>query len=194
MDQHDQMSPKYQDLSLFVMPAGFRGRPAWFVQLWWIVQALLFHPSPQIFYRWRAFLLRCFGATIGRGVMIRPSASVTYPWKLSIGDHAWIGDEVVLYTLGNITLGSHTVISQRSYLCAGSHDIGDIRFTITNESIEIGDQCWIASDVFVGPGVKVGLGTVVGARSTVTRDLPSGVIAYGSPARPARPRSPSEPG
>jgi putative colanic acid biosynthesis acetyltransferase WcaF len=147
------MSRLYQDLSSFRTPDGFRGRSAWFVQFWWIVQALLLHTSPQAFFRWRVFLLRCFGAKIGKGVKFRPSASVTYPWKLSIGDYSWIGDEVVLYSLGNISLGSHTVISQRSYLCAGSHDIGDIRFTITNEAIEIGDECWIASDVFVGPGV-----------------------------------------
>lgn len=120
--------------------------------------------------------------------MIRPSASVTYPWKLSIGDYSWVGDEVVLYTLGNITLGSHTVVSQRSYLCAGSHKIEDFQFTITNQPIEIGDQCWIASDVFVCPGVKIGDGAVVGARSTVTGDLPSGFIAYGSPAKAVKPR------
>lgn len=187
VEQH--MLQKYQDLSLFVLPPGFRGRPAWIVQLWWIVQALLFQTSPQAFYRWRVFLLRCFGAKIGKSVKVRPSVSVTYPWKLSIGDHSWVGDEVVLYTLGNIAVGSHTVISQRTYLCTGSHNIDDVRFTITSEPIEIGDQCWIASDVFVCPGVKIGLGSVVGARSTVTRDLPPGIIAYGSPAKPTRTRS-----
>jgi putative colanic acid biosynthesis acetyltransferase WcaF len=185
------MLPKYQDLSLFVVPPGFRGRPAWLVQLWWIVETFLFRTSPQVFYRWRAFLLRCFGAKIGKGVMVRPSVSVTYPWKLSVGDYSWIGDEVVLYTLGNIKVGNHTVISQRSYLCAGSHKIEDVQFTITSQPIEIGDQCWIATDVFVCPGVKIGFGTVVGARSTVTSDLPPGVIAYGSPAKPAKTRPPS---
>lgn len=170
------------------MPPGFRGRPAWLVQLWWMAQALLFRPSPQALYGWRVFLLRCFGANIGKDVKIRPSVSVTYPWKLRIGDYSWIGDEVVLYTLGNITLGSHTVVSQRSYLCAGSHAINDVSFAITNLPIEIADQCWIASDVFVCPGVRIGLGTVVGARSTVTADLPPGVIAYGSPAKPVKSR------
>jgi putative colanic acid biosynthesis acetyltransferase WcaF len=182
------MTQQYQDLSSFRMPAGFRGRPAWFVQLWWMVETSLFRTSPQAFYPWRAFLLRCFGAKIGKGVMVRPSASVTYPWKLSVGDYSWIGDEVVLYTLGNINVGSHTVISQRSYLCAGKHDIEAVSFAITSQPIEIGDQCWIAADVFVCPGVKIGFGTVVGARSTVTRDLPPGVVAFGSPAKPLRTR------
>lgn len=182
------MSQQYQDLSLFRMPPGFRGRPAWFVQLWWIVETCLFRTSPQVFYRWRSFLLRCFGAKIGKGVMVRPSASVTYPWKLSVGDYSWIGDDAVLYTLGQIKVGSHTVISQRSYLCAGSHNVEDVQFTITSQPIEIGNQCWIAADVFVCPGVKIGFGTVVGARSTVTRDLPPEVIAYGSPAKPVKAR------
>jgi len=179
---------RYQDLSQFVLPANFRGRPSWWVQLWWITQTILFHTSPQAFYQWRVFLLRCFGAKIGKGVKIRPSASVVYPWKLSIGDYSWVGDEVVLYTLGQITIGSHTVVSQRSYLCAGSHDIKSVRFDITNEPIEVDDECWLASDVFVCPGVKIGSATVVGARSTVTHDLPPCVIAHGSPAKPVKPR------
>jgi putative colanic acid biosynthesis acetyltransferase WcaF len=186
------MPPKYQDLSLFVVPSGFRGRPAWFVQLWWIVQTLLFRPSPQALYRWRVLLLRAFGARIGKGVMIRPSASVTYPWKLLIGDYSWVGDQVVLYTLGEISIGSHTVISQRSYLCSGTHDMRSLQFAITSKPIVIGDQCWIAADVFICPGVTVGSGTVVGARSTVARDLPPGVIAWGSPAKPVKPRRPAE--
>jgi len=185
------MPPQYQDLSQFHVPPGFRGRPAWIVQLWWIVEAVFFRNSPQALYGWRAFLLRCFGAKIGKRVIIRPSASVTYPWKLSIGDYSWIGDDVVLYSLANIRIGSHSVVSQRSYLCAGSHDINDIRFTITGQPIEIGDQCWIASDVFVCPGVKIGHATVVGARSTVTSDLPPAVIAFGSPAKPVRDRRPA---
>lgn len=175
-------SPRYQDLSLFRLPPKFRGKSAWIVQLWWIVQVFLFQSSPQAFYQWRNFLLRCFGARIGKHVKIRPSASIVYPWRLTIGNYSWVGDEVVLYTLGEVNIGDHTVISQRSYLCAGSHDINDLAFRITNDPIQVGDQCWIASDVFVCPGVKIGSGTVVGARSTVTGSLGPGIIAYGTPA------------
>jgi putative colanic acid biosynthesis acetyltransferase WcaF len=164
------------------------------VQLWWVVQTLLFHSSPQFLYAWRVFLLRCFGAKIGKGVKIRPSASITYPWKLSIGDYSWIGDDVVLYTLGNIWIGRSAVVSQKSYLCTGSHDMGSAEFTITEAPITIEDQCWLAADVLVCPGVTVGFGTVVAARSTVVHDLPAGVIAYGTPAKPGRLRAapPSE--
>ena len=94
-----------QDLRGFRLPPGFRGRAAWFVQLWWLVQGTAFRWSPQVCYGWRRWLLRLFGASVGQGVLVRSTASITYPWKVSIGDWSWIGDEVVLYSLGAITIG-----------------------------------------------------------------------------------------
>ena len=85
-----------QDLKGFSVPKGFRGGNGIKVQLWWAVQATLFAWSPQILYRWRAFLLRLFGAKIGKNVVIRPSVKITYPWKLTLGDYAWVGDDAVL--------------------------------------------------------------------------------------------------
>ena len=165
------------------MPANFRGKPGWYVQLWWIVQALLFHPSPQIMYGWRRFLLRMFGAKIGKNVIIRPSVQITYPWKLSIGDYSWIGDDVVLYTLGNITIGSNAVVSQRSYICTGSHDYTKQTFDIFSKPIIIGNECWLATDVFVAPGVTIAQGMVVGARSSVYKTIEGSAAIYkGNPA------------
>lgn len=178
----DDKRPPIQDGSQFRMPRGFRGKPGWYVQLWWLVQGSLFAWSPQVLYGWRRFLLRCFGAKIGKGVNIRPTARITYPWKLSIGDFAGIGDDVVLYSLGEIEIGAHAVVSQRSYLCTGSHDYHKPTFDIYAKPIRIGEQSWLATDVFVGPGVEVGARTVVGARSSVFRDLPAGVVAKGTPA------------
>jgi len=173
---------RYQDLSEFRLPPNFRGHSAFIVQLWWLVQSTLFAWSPQFLYAWRRFLLRLFGAQIGKGVLIRPSAKVTYPWKVFIGDYAWIGDEVVLYSLGEIRIGAHTVISQKSYLCAAGHDYTSPSFDIFSDPVVIGDEVWLAADVFVAPGVWVGDGSVVGARSTVLHDLPPGKICYGNPA------------
>ncbi|MEO0731826.1 MAG: putative colanic acid biosynthesis acetyltransferase [Bacteroidota bacterium] len=173
---------QFQDLSLFRTPADFRGRPAWFVQLWWIVQTLLFRPSPQFMYGWRRWLLRRFGARIGRGVIIRPTVRTQFPWKVSIGDYAWVGDDVNLYSLGTITIGAHAVISQKCYLCTGTHDASQLDFPIQQFPIVIEPECWLASDVFVYPGVTIGRGTVVGARSTVTKSLPGGKLCYGTPA------------
>lgn len=183
------LPPRWQNLALFRMPDGFRGRPAWFVQLWWIVQASLFAWSPQVLYGWRRALLRLFGAKIGDGVMVRPTAKITYPWKLSIGDYAWVGDDVVLYTLDQITIGANAVVSQKSYICTGTHDLGSIAFDIFGKPIVIGPEAWIATDVFVAPGVSIGRGVIVGARSAVFKDIPEGMIAKGSPARIIRPRT-----
>jgi putative colanic acid biosynthesis acetyltransferase WcaF len=179
---------RYQDLRRFKLPDGFRGRSAAIVQLWWILQATLFRCSPQICFGWRRLLLRLFGAKIGRGVLIRPSATITYPWKLRIGDYSWIGDDVVLYSLGDISIGAHSVISQRSYLCTGTHDAAAEAFDILARPISVGSECWIATDVFVAPGVSIADGAVVGIRSTVLDDLPAATICYGTPARPVRPR------
>jgi putative colanic acid biosynthesis acetyltransferase WcaF len=188
MHPTSRQTAAYQDLSRFRLPAGFRGRGLITVQLWWLVQATLFHPSPQIFFGWRRFLLRLFGAHVGHGVLIRPSAEITYPWKIWIGDYSWIGDNVTLYSLADIRIGAHSVISQNSYLCAGSHDPDSLTFAITALPVSIGDECWIASDVFIAPGISIGDGTVVGTRSTVFHDLPVGMFCYGTPARPMRPR------
>jgi putative colanic acid biosynthesis acetyltransferase WcaF len=178
----------FQDLSTYTTPKDFRGRSKVTVQLWWVVQATLFRLSPQFMYGWRRFLLRSFGAKIGEQVIIRPSASITYPWKLSIGDYSWIGDDVVLYTLGEIEIGAHAVISQKCYLCTGTHDYTSKSFAIYSKKITIGHKCWLATDVYVAPNITIGDGTVVGARSSVFSDLPEGKICLGSPAKPIKNR------
>ena len=177
------MAGNIQDLSRAKVPPGFRGRPAGFVQLWWIVQGVLFHTSPQVLYGWRRFLLRSFGARIGRGVRIRPSASVTYPWKLTIGDWSWVGDNVTLYTLGEIAIGDNAVVSQHSYLCSASHDYARPTFDLYAKAIHIESEAWIAAYVFVGPGVTVGRGAVVGACSVVLADVPAGMVCAGNPVK-----------
>jgi putative colanic acid biosynthesis acetyltransferase WcaF len=185
---HDEQLEKLQNLDRFRLPPGFRGRPAAIVQLWWLIQATLFRWSPQFMYRWRSALLRMFGATVGKKVLIRPTVTITYPWKLTIGDNCWIGDDVVLYTLGKLDIGSNTVISQKSYICTASHDIASEDFTIFDRKVTIGRKVWLAADVFVAPGVNIGDGCVVGARSSVFSDLPPMMLCKGTPARPIRPR------
>jgi putative colanic acid biosynthesis acetyltransferase WcaF len=179
---------EYQKLSQFKLPKDFRGKPGWYVQLWWIVQDTLFRWSPQFMYGWRRLLLRLFGAKVGKNVIIRPTAKITYPWKVKIGNYSWIGDDVVLYSLGEIVIGDNVVISQRSYICTGSHDYTKTDFPIFAKKIIIEDECWLATDVYVAPGVKIGRGTVVGARSSVFKDLPPGKICIGSPAKPIKDR------
>lgn len=105
-----------------------------------------------------------------------------------MGDNSWVGDHVDLYTLGEINIGSNSVVSQRSYLCTGSHDFTKIDFPICAEPIVIEDGVWIATDVFVAPGVTVHRNSVVGARSSVFHDLAEGYVYVGSPAKPVKPR------
>jgi len=183
---------RFQDLAAFRLPPGFHGRPAWFVQLWWAVQASLFARSPRIAYGWRRFLLRLFGARIGRAVLIRPSARCIYPWRLAIGDRSWIGEQVELYTLAPITIGKDVVVSQRTFLCAGGHDPTRPSFDTTTAPITVEDEAWIAADVFVAPGVTVGRGAVIAARSTLLHDARPGWLYAGYPARPIRPRIATE--
>jgi putative colanic acid biosynthesis acetyltransferase WcaF len=177
-----------QELSKFEIPSGFRGRLALFVQLWWCVQFFFINHSPQVLYGWRRFWYRVFGAEIGMNVLIRPSVKCVYPWKLKIGDYSWVGDDVSLYTLGEIEIGSNSVISQKCYICTGSHDYESSTFDIYAQKITIGNGVWLASDVFVAPGVTIGDGAVVGARSTVLKDLPEGMICYGNPAKAIKTR------
>jgi putative colanic acid biosynthesis acetyltransferase WcaF len=177
-----------QDLKRFKLPPNFRGRSGLTVQLWWLVQATLFRGSPQVCYGFRRWLLRCFGAHIGTGVIIRPSVRIPYPWKLTIGDHSWIGDDAVLYSFAQITIGNDVVVSQKCYLCAGTHDYRSANFDIQAFPITIEDQAWLAADVFVAPGITIGKAAVVGSRSSVFTNLPGMMVSVGSPARPVHAR------
>ncbi|MFQ4138325.1 hormogonium polysaccharide biosynthesis acetyltransferase HpsU [Nodosilinea sp. PGN35] len=164
------------------------GRSKGVILLWWLLQAVVFPLTPHASHGPRRWLLRQFGATVGRGVVIRPTARFTYPWNVTIGDHSWIGDDVVLYSLAPITIGQHCVISQKSYLCTGSHDIRDPRFGLLVAPVVIENGAWVATDCFVAPGVTVGANSVVGARSSVFKSLPSGQICLGNPCRAVAPR------
>jgi putative colanic acid biosynthesis acetyltransferase WcaF len=179
---------EYQDLKSFSVPDDFRGRSKITVQLWWIVQATLFSWSPQMLFGWRRFLLRSFGAKIGKNTLIRSTVKVTYPWKVEIGSNTWVGDDCVLYSLGEIKIGNNVAIAHKVYFNTGGHDYQSERFEIFSKPIRIEDECWITNDVYIAPDVVIGKGCVVGARSTVLKSLPAGKICVGYPARPIKDR------
>lgn len=182
-------APPLADLRRYDQSDFDRGRPGWFILLWWFVQAVTFPCTPHPLNGLRCTLLRWFGARIGQGVLIRPTARFTYPWKVEIGDYSWIGDDVVFYSLDPIHVGEHCVISQRTYLCTGSHNIQDPTFKLMTQPIAIGNGAWVAADCFVGPGVQIGANAVVGARSSVFTSLPEGQVCWGTPCRPRYPRT-----
>jgi putative colanic acid biosynthesis acetyltransferase WcaF len=179
---------EYQDLSKFKQPQDFRGKNPIIVVLWWTIQNTLFAWSPQPFFGWRNFLLKLFGAQIGKKVNIRPTVRITFPWKIKIGDYCWIGDNSYLYSLGEIEIGNHVAISHRVYLCTGNHVYTKLSFDILAQPIKIEDEVWLPNDVFIGPGVTIGKGCVIGARSTVLNNMPEGMICFGYPAKPIRKR------
>lgn len=156
--------------------------------LWEITQATVFRGSPRNAYGFRAGLLRIFGAKLDNDVRIRGTVRIEIPWNLTIGEHTAIGDHAILYCLGPVKIGKYVTISQYAHLCAGTHDTGDREMRLLRPPIVLGDDVWVAADAFIGPGVTVGRGTVVGARASVFRDLPAWVVAVGNPAKPVKPR------
>jgi putative colanic acid biosynthesis acetyltransferase WcaF len=132
--------------------------------------------------------LRCFGAQVGKGVHIYPTATIYMPWNLSIGDLSSIGENALIYNLGHVTIGRSVTISHRAHLCAGTHDHARTEMPLLKPSIDVDDQAWICTEAFVGPGVRVGEGAVVGARAVAVRDVPAWTIVAGNPARVVKQR------
>ncbi|MCC6675774.1 MAG: putative colanic acid biosynthesis acetyltransferase [Phycisphaerales bacterium] len=156
--------------------------------LWGLAYTLLFRPSPRPLHRWRNLLLRAFGARLHPTARVYPKARIWAPWNLTMGAHACIADDVDVYNVLPITLGDSSTVSQYSYLCGATHDFEHPDHPLVPLPISIGRNVWIAADVFVAPGVTIADGTVVGARSTVLKDLPAWTVAVGYPARPVKPR------
>lgn len=133
-------------------------------------------------------MLCAFGARVARGAHIYPSTKIWAPWNLDVREGGCLGPFVDCYNVASVFIGSDAIVSQYSYLCTATHDYTDASFPLTSSPIRIETKAWIAADVFVGPGVHVGEGAVVGARSSVFRDIPPWTVAVGSPARPVRHR------
>lgn len=139
--------------------------------------------TPRPLWGWRRTLLRFFGARIGREVHICPSAKITIPWNLTIGDQSAVGDGAILYALGAISIGQRVTISQHAHLCAGSHDYCDPSMPLLKLPVSIGDDVWICAEAFVGPDVTIGARSIVAARAVVVKDVPEDLIVGGNPAR-----------
>lgn len=151
--------------------------------VWGLVCGTLFRFSPRPCHGWRSWLLRRFGAKVGRGVHVYPGVKIWAPWNLELRDQAGVASGATLYSQGKITIGERAVVSQGAHLCAGSHDFETPGFPLVTKPIIIGDDAWIAAEAFVHPGVTVGGGCVVGARSVVVKDLPPWTVCSGFPAK-----------
>ncbi len=149
----------------------------------WILCKCLFFLSPL---PWpsllRVSLLRLFGAKVGIQNVIRSGVNISFPWRFVSGDHVWIGEDAAILTLAMVTLGSHVCISQKAYLCTGSHDWRKDTFDLITRPIVVEDECWVAAQAFVGAGVTVGRGSVVSAGAVAMKSIPPDSLVTGNPA------------
>jgi len=136
----------------------------------------------------RAWLLRLFGAQVGRDPVLKPGVRVKYPWRLSIGDDSWLGEDCWLDNLEQISIGNNVCISQGAYLCTGNHDWSDGSFGLIVKPITLGDGSWVGAKCLVGPGVELGACAIAAAGSVVTKSIPEYEIHAGNPARFVRRR------
>ena len=147
----------------------------------WMAGQVLFRLSPRPCFSFRRWLLRRFGAVVGREVNLYPSTHIYFPWNFEIGNWSSVGEWALIYNLGRVTIGKKVTISQRAHLCAGTHDFRDPAMPLIKSSITVKDGVWICADAFVGPGVIIETGAVLGARAVVVRDVGAGLIMAGNP-------------
>lgn len=149
----------------------------------WSIGKVFFKFSPRIAFSYRNFILRLFGAKIGKGVHIYSSAAIWFPWNLKIDDYSAIGENALIYNLGTITIGKQVTISQRAHLCAGTHDYTDPKMPLIRPEIRIANNVWICADAFIGPGVIIREGSIIGACAVMTKSSESWKIYAGNPAK-----------
>ncbi|MEI9896107.1 MAG: WcaF family extracellular polysaccharide biosynthesis acetyltransferase [Chthoniobacter sp.] len=158
-----------------------RGQPWWFESAWLLVKWLFFlNPVP-----WpsalRVALLRAFGARIGERVVIRSFVNITFPWRLQVGDDVWFGEEVLVLSLAPVVIESNVCISQRAFLCTGSHRFETENFDLVTQPITIRAGSWVAAQAFIAPGVEIGEGSMVTASTVVSRSVPPKSLVQGNP-------------
>ena len=155
---------------------------------WAIACSILFRPSPRLCFGWRRFVLRCFGAKIGNGAKIMPSARIWAPWNLKVKEQGTFGEHVNCYNVAPITIGAHATVSQDADLCAATHDISHPNMLLVTAPIVIGDAAWVCAGAFVRYGITIGEGAVCGARAVVVKDVPDWTVVAGHPAREIKKR------
>ncbi len=156
--------------------------------VWNVAYLLLFRWTPRPMQGWRRAVLRLFGATMAPGSNIRSSARIWAPWNLEMGELSAVSDDVNIYSMAKIRIGRKATVSQGSHLCAGTHDYESRNFQLYSKPIDIGDEAWVCADAFVGPGVNIGEGAVIGACAVVSKDMPAWTVCAGNPCKPLKPR------
>jgi putative colanic acid biosynthesis acetyltransferase WcaF len=155
---------------------------------WGVTWGLLAAWTPAPLHRWRALLLRLFGAQLAGNVRVHGSARIWYPPHLAMEENTLIGQRAIVHNIAPIRICRGAIVSQGAHLCTGTHDIDDPSFQLVASPILIGANAWVAAEAFVGPGVVLGEGAVLGARSVAVRDIAAWEVHAGNPARLIRMR------
>lgn len=159
--------------------------PLWnrcFRAIWGVVWLLLARWTPPAMHRWRTWLLRLFGADVHATARVYGSARIWHPPNLTLRAYSVIGPYANIYCMGRITVGERAIVSQGAQLCGGTHDINDPHFQLVTMPIAVESRAWVAADAFVGPGVTVHEGAVLGARAVLFRDADAWSVYVGNPA------------
>lgn len=160
-----------------------RGAAFWKEALWTAVKCVFFLSSWPWPSALRVALLRVFGARVGKRVILRSNVNITFPWRITLGDDVWIGEGTMILSLAPVIVDSDVCISQRAFLCTGSHDFRSPSFDLVTKPIKVGRGSWIAAQSFIAPGVEIGPGSVVAAGSVVLQNTPPRTTVRGNPAR-----------
>lgn len=162
---------------------GYRpGRPRWVRAAWMLVEALIFLNPVVPWYSVKRRVLQCFGARIGRGVIIKPNVHIKYPWHLSVGDNSWIGERSWIDNFVPVRIGANAVLSQGAYLCTGNHDWSDPNMGLIVKPIEVEDGAWVGAFARVAPGVTVGRESILTLGSVLLTDAAPRGVYRGNPA------------
>lgn len=156
--------------------------------LWSLFQLPFLPHTPSVLSPLRVALLRLFGAKIGPACFIGPGVKVWVPWNLTLGECSAIGFDTEIYNFAPVIIGRHVVVSQHNYVCSATHDYTHPHFPLISKPIHIRSQSWVASGCLISPGVTIGEGAVIGARSVVTKSMPDWMVCAGSPCKPIKAR------
>lgn len=175
------------DLSTFNNDWYKPGKSLLFRVMWYTIN-LCFFRSPFPFYGPKRFLLRLFGAKVGKGLIIKPHVSIKYPWLLVVGDHVWIGEEVWIDNLAKVTLKSHSCISQGALLLCGNHNYRKTTFDLIVGEITLEEGAWAGAKTVICPGVRLGSNSLLTVGSIATASIEANWIYQGNPAKKVKQR------
>jgi putative colanic acid biosynthesis acetyltransferase WcaF len=160
-----------------------RGRTKAVEAIWYLLKCFIFMSPLPWPGKMKVSLLRIFGAKIGQGFKIQPRVAIHFPWKLEIGDNCWLGQRCEILNFEPVVIEDHVAVAHDVYIATGNHDYTDPTMSYMNKPTRIGRGSWVATRVFIGPGVEIGEHSVLSAGSVVTKSVPPWSIVSGNPAQ-----------